>query len=306
MTSTTYGSPLPENPQSSPQNFVRGVFIPSDALKELQAKPLEQPNTSTVEQNGNLKLSTFKLTANADSGSSDQSQPTVGNTPTLVTGSQTITGSPHISLSPQPMPNTRQLIESIPQLVPNAQPMLSNQQPPILIPNNQNQYLVSQPSIQPNQILVSQPSNQPVLLNQPRQPSSNLPVLIAQAPSGQQMLVNQPNQPIYISQPVNQPIYVSQPSNQPILLNQQDNNQQILVRPSNQPILVYQNGQPAIINNPAGDQVTLLAQPPNTVQNSGTVYAVVPINNDQSVPKVNGNTYLVPSNSNQLYTIGTR
>ncbi|XP_026324912.1 uncharacterized protein LOC113233897 [Hyposmocoma kahamanoa] len=302
----TSGAPVPQSPQSNSQSFVRGVFISSDALKELQDKAQDQPATNAVDLNGNLKLTTTKLNSNIDPGSSLQSQPIVGNTPPLVTRSQTIIGNPQISPVTQPVTNSQQLIvDSTAQLVSNTQPILSNQQTSTGIPNNQNQYLVSQHSNQPNQIFVSQPTNQPILLGQIKQPSSNLPVLITQSPSGQQMLVNQPSQPIYLSQPTNQPIYISQPSNEPILLKSQGTNQQILIRPSNQPTLVYQNGQPTLINNPAGDQVTLVAQSPNTVQNPGTVYAVVPVNNEQSVPNFNGNTYFVPSNSNQVYTIST-
>lgn len=305
MATVTYGYPVPQSPQTNSQDFVRGVFISSDALKELQEKAQNQPNTNTVDHNGNLKLSTYKLNSNADSGSSDQSQPIVMNKSPLVTSSQTVMRNPQMSPSPQPVANSQHLIvDSAPQLVPNAQPMLSNQQPSIIIPNNQNQYLVSQPSNHPNQIFMSQPPNQPVLLNQLRQPTPNLPLLIAQSPSGQQMMVNQPNQPIYISQPANQPLYIRQPSSQPILVNPQNDNQQILMT-NNQPTVLYQNGQPALINNPAGDQVTIVAQQPNTVQNPVTVYAVVPVNNGQSVPNVNGNAYLVPSNSNQVYTINT-
>lgn len=293
-------------PQSNSQSFVRGVFISSDALKDLQDKAQDQPNTNAVDQNGNLIVSSTKLNSNSDSGRIDQSHPIVVNTPPLMTGSQTIVRNPQYQTGTQPVTNSQQLIvDSTPQLVTNAQSMLSNQQTSVTIPNNQNQYLVNQPSNQPNQIFMSQPTNQPVLLGQLKQGSSNLPVLIAQSPSGQQMLVNQPSQPIYLNQPANQPIFVSRPSNQPILLNPQDNNQQILMRPSNEPTLVYQNVQPALINNPANNQVTLVAQQPNTVQNPGTVYAVVPVNNGQSVPNLNGNTYLVPSNTNQVYTIKT-
>lgn len=297
---------MPQSPQSNSQSFVRGVFISSDALKQLQDKAQDQPNTNAVDQNGNLIVSSTKLNSNSDSGRTDQSQPIVVNTPPLITSSQTIVRNPQIQTGTQPVTNSQQLIvDSTPQLVSNAQPMLSTQQQSVRIPNNQNQYLVNQPSNQPNQIFVSQPSNQPVLLGQLKQGSSNLPVLIAQSPSGQQMLVNQPSQPIYLSQPANQPIFVSRPSNQPIVLNPQDSNQQILMRPSNEPTLVYQNVQPALINNPANNQVTLVAQQPNTVQNPGTVYAVVPVNNGQSVPNLSGNTYLVPSNTNQVYTLST-
>lgn len=306
MTTITCGSPVPQSPQANSQGFVPGVFISSDALKDLQERAQNQPNTNTVDHNAKLKVSTYKLNPNADSGSADQSQPIVVNTPPLVTSPQTVMGNRQMTPSLQQVANTQQLIvDSTPQLVPNTQPILSNQQPSIVIPNNQNQYLVNQPSNQPNQIFGSQPSNQPVLVSQLRQPSSNLPVLIAQPPSGQQMLFNQANQPIYISQPANQPFYVRQPSSQPILLNPQDNNQQILMRPSNQPTLVYQNGPRPLINNPASDPVTIVAQSPNTVQNPGTVYAVVPVNNGQSVPNVNSNAYLMPSNSNQVYTIST-
>lgn len=282
-----YGVPVPQGPQPNSQTLVRGVFISSDALQELQDKAQNHPNTNGIDSNGSLKLSTTK---------SDLSQP--------IAGSQTsIVGNPQISAVVPPVTNSQQLIvDSPPQLVSNAQTVLSNQQTSFGIPNTQNQYLVSQPSNQASQIYVSQPSGQSVLVGQLGQPSSNLPVFISQSPSGQQMMVNQPNQPIYIRQPSNQPIYISNPPNQPILVNQQDPNQ-ILITTSNQPTLVYQNGQPAVINNPTGNQVTLVAQSPNTAQNQGTIYAVVPVNNGQSVPNVNSNSYIVPSN--QVYTIST-
>lgn len=299
LATTTYGSPVPPNVQPISQNMVPGVFISADALKELQEKAQNQPTSNAVDLNGNLKVSNYQLNANGESASSgQQSQPIVGDSQPMIASSQPIVAGTQIASNPQPVSNSQQILDSAPQLVTNPQPILSNQQP-IAIPNNQNQYLVSQPSNQPNQMFISRPANQPVLLSQLNQPSSNQPVLIAQSPSGQQMLVNPPNQAIYVSQPSNQPIYVSQPSNQPILLNSQSDNQQILTTQSNQPGLVYQNGQPT------GNQVTLVARPPNTVQNPGTVYAVVPVNNGQNVPNVNGNTYLLPSNSNQVFTIGT-
>lgn len=301
------GSPVPQNIQLDSQNMVPGVFISTDALKELQEKAHNQPNNILVDQNGNLKVSNYPLTANSDSAISiQQGQPIVGTSQPLMASSQPVVGSAQIASRPLPVSNTQQiLVDPASQLVTNAQPILS-QQPSIVIPNNQNQYLLSQPSQlsnPPNQIFVSQPSNQPVLLSSVSQPTNQ--VLIAQTPLSQQMLVNQLNQPIHLNQPTNQPTYVSQPQNQQILLNPQSSNQQILMRQSNQPTLVYQNRQPALINNPPSDQVTMVARPPNTMQNPGTVYAMVPINNVQSVPNVNGNTYLLPSNSNQVYTIGS-
>ncbi|XP_021184291.3 protein transport protein SEC31 [Helicoverpa armigera] len=265
----SYG--FPTNDQG--KNLITGVFIPSDAFKNLQDRAnANSPNNGQQVQ-----------------GTVQNQQP---NYQPVTNGVQQPTYQP-INTNAVQQPNYQPVNTNQPQYQQyQPQPVMTNQ-PPTL----------NQQPIQNQQPIVNNPqmNNQPVLTNQPNmnQPGSNM-----------QPMSNQPNviytqQPLTANRDPNQQIMVmtNQPngqSNQPIVLVQQPS--------SNQPMYVQQPNQPQqviIATNPSnGNQIQgTLVQSPNQNQPGSTVYTLIPLNGQTNINSNSGGSYLIPvqsGNSNPI------
>ncbi|XP_049869410.1 uncharacterized protein LOC126369159 [Pectinophora gossypiella] len=291
------GQPLSEGSQ----NFVPGVFISAEALKDLQQKaqdnqmsqgnPAPQPITSTVvdpdsRRNNELNGEQLKI------GSAFQTNQPSRNVP-IESQSQS-----------QPILPNQLLNQDLTPNVPNQ----------AILPVQNQPQIVNQPAVPDQQVLLAQPNQQTILVSQQPAFSNQQPGFINQQPgfiSQQPGFTNQQpgftnQQPIYVSQQPGNQMYVNQPPTQQVILRPgqvaQVVPQSTLIANPNL-VTLYQNPRPM---NP------IQIQNPNTNQNPGTLYAMVPVNSANNVPipntnLSNGNNYLVPvqqmPTTNQIYAV---
>ncbi|XP_059051522.1 transcription factor SPT20 homolog [Achroia grisella] len=237
------------------QNYVPGVFIPTDTIKKLEGRGNDQSL-------GYPQLEKNSVPVAQDAHGSTEQNPNSN------------TNSLPANYSPNQQPIYTNLQQGTQQPVLSNQPILLNQQQPnqaqILIPqsNLQNQQpILLRPGNQPNQaILIQQPNNDAILVTQPVNQVQPNQAILVQNPNG---LQPQQNQAILVQQPGNQQaILVPQQPNQPLSIqNGQLMGQTIIANPGNE--------------RPSGNQVYTIV--PLNGQNLGNNY----LGN-------NGNTYLVP------------
>ncbi|KAJ8729908.1 hypothetical protein PYW07_016946 [Mythimna separata] len=290
VVAVAYGLPLEEQ---HGKNLITGVFIPSDAFKNLQDRAnANSPNNNQVQNpQPTYQVVSTNQPQYQQPNTNQQYQPVNGNQPQY-----------------QPVNTNQQQYQPVNTNQPQYQAVNTN--PPQYLPVNTNQpqyqpVNTNQPQYQTAVITNQQPAQnnqQPTVSNQPIVIQSNPPPVLTNQPISNQPNVVYTQQPLTANRDPNQPIMVmtNQPQNQPgqsIMLVQQPSTS------SNQPMYVQQpNQQPIQVifgSNPSyGNQVQgTLVQSPNQNQPGSTVYTLIPLNNQNNLNSSPGGSYLIPVQS---------